>query len=71
MDIKIKSRKKERKEFVELSDERERNYWAERLGVSIEKLKSAVRAIHSTEFSQLKEYLTMEKIKSSATYKTC
>jgi len=57
-----------RKEVVEIADEQDRNYWATRLGVSTEKLKSAIRAVQSMEFSVLKDYLSMEKIKSSSTY---
>lgn len=57
-----------RKEFIEIADEKDRNYWAARLGVSGEHLKSVVKAIQSMEFSILKEYLTMEKIKSGSTY---
>jgi hypothetical protein len=57
-----------RKEFIEIADEQDRNYWAARLGVSGEQLKSVVKAIQSMEFSILKEYLTMEKIKSGSTY---
>ncbi|RZJ88229.1 MAG: DUF3606 domain-containing protein, partial [Chryseobacterium sp.] len=44
------------------------NYWATRLGVSSEKLKSAVKAVQSMEFSKLKDYISMEKIKSASTY---
>ncbi|GAA4214737.1 hypothetical protein GCM10022289_48670 [Pedobacter jeongneungensis] len=57
-----------RKEFIEIADEQDRNYWATRLGVTGEKLKSVVKAIQSMEFSILKEYLMMEKIKSGSTY---
>ncbi|KLT66989.1 hypothetical protein AB669_03445 [Pedobacter sp. BMA] len=57
-----------RKEFIEIADEKDRDYWATRLGVSTEKLKSAIRAIQSMEFLQLKEYLAMEKIKSGTAY---
>ncbi|WP_025146672.1 DUF3606 domain-containing protein [Pedobacter jeongneungensis] len=57
-----------RKEFIEIADEQDRNYWAARLGVTAEKLKSVVKAIQSMEFSILKEYLMMEKIKSGSTY---
>lgn len=57
-----------RKEFIDIADEQDRNYWAARLGISSEKLKSIVKALHSMEFSRLKEYLTMEKIKSGSAY---
>jgi hypothetical protein len=57
-----------RKEFIEIADEQDRDYWATRLGVTGDKLKSVVKAIHSMEFSVLKEYLMMEKIKSGSTY---
>jgi hypothetical protein len=36
-----------RKEFIEIADEQDRNYWAARLGISTETLKSAVKALHS------------------------
>ncbi|WP_231426826.1 MULTISPECIES: DUF3606 domain-containing protein [Pedobacter] len=58
----------ERKELIDIADEQDRNYWATRLGVSSERLKSAVKAVQSMEFSILKDYLSMEKIKSSSTY---
>lgn len=57
-----------RKEVVEIADEQDRNYWATRLGVSSEKLKSAVKAVQSMEFAKLKDYLSLEKIKSASTY---
>jgi hypothetical protein len=57
-----------RKEFIEIADEQDRDYWAARLGVTSDKLKSVVKAIQSMEFSVLKEYLIMEKIKSGSTY---
>ncbi|MCX2430575.1 MULTISPECIES: DUF3606 domain-containing protein [unclassified Pedobacter] len=57
-----------RKELIDISDEQDRNYWAARLGVSSEKLKSTIRAIHSMEFSKLNDFLRLEKIKSASTY---
>ncbi|KQM78086.1 hypothetical protein ASE74_15365 [Pedobacter sp. Leaf216] len=57
-----------RKEFIEIADEQDRNYWAARLGVTGDKLKSVVKAIQSMEFSILKDYLSMEKVKSGSTY---
>jgi len=57
-----------RKELIDIADEQDRNYWAARLGVSSEKLKSAVKAIQSMEFSKLKAYLSIDKIKSASTY---
>ncbi len=57
-----------RKEFIDIADEQDRNYWAARLGISTEKLKSVVKALHSMEFSKLKEYLMIEKVKSGITY---
>ncbi|UKT65707.1 DUF3606 domain-containing protein [Pedobacter mucosus] len=57
-----------RKELIEIADEQDRNYWAMRLGVSGEKLKTAVKAIQSMDFIRLKEYLTLEKIKSSNSF---
>jgi len=57
-----------RKEFIDIADEQDRQYWATRLGVSSEKLKSVVKAIQSMEFSKLKDYLMLEKIKEGSTY---
>lgn len=57
-----------RKELIDISDEQDRNYWATRLGVSSEKLKSTIRAVHSMEYAKLKDFLRMEKIKSASTY---
>ncbi|MFD2580952.1 hypothetical protein ACFSR6_00510 [Pedobacter vanadiisoli] len=57
-----------RKEFVDIADEQDRDYWAARLGISTEKLKSVVKALHSMEFSKLKEHLMMEKVKSGSAY---
>ncbi|MCX2574947.1 DUF3606 domain-containing protein [Pedobacter sandarakinus] len=57
-----------RKELIDIADEQDRNYWATRLGVTGEKLKSTIRAVQSMEFSKLKDYLRMEKVKSSDTY---
>lgn len=57
-----------RKEFIDIADEQDRDYWATRLGVSSEKLKSVVKAIQSMEFSKLKDYLMLEKIKEASTY---
>ncbi|MNR19191.1 hypothetical protein D3C85_1359650 [compost metagenome] len=56
-----------RKEFIDIADEQDRQYWATRLGVSSEKLKSVVKAIQSMEFSKLKDYLMLEKIKEAST----
>jgi len=57
-----------RKEFIDIADEQDRQYWATRLGVSSEKLKSVVKAIQSMEFSKLKDYLMLEKIREASTY---
>lgn len=46
-------------ELIEIADEKDRNYWAARLGVNSEKLKSAVRAIRNLELSKIKEYLNI------------
>lgn len=64
----LKSTMNVRKEIIDISDEQNRNYWATRLGVSGEKLKTAVRAVQSMEFARLKEYLNLEKIKSSHSF---
>ncbi|WP_316739384.1 DUF3606 domain-containing protein [Pedobacter aquatilis] len=44
-------------EYIAIADEIDQNYWAERLGVSIETLKSAVRACRSTVLEKVSEYL--------------
>ncbi|PWS28724.1 hypothetical protein DHW03_02455 [Pedobacter yonginense] len=44
-------------ELIDIADEKDRNYWAARLGVSSERLKSAVRAIRNLELTKIKEYL--------------
>ncbi|MFC3559446.1 DUF3606 domain-containing protein [Pedobacter jamesrossensis] len=44
-------------EFIVVADEQDRKYWAARLGVSIETLKSAIRACKSTTLHCVKNYL--------------
>ncbi|WP_421944161.1 DUF3606 domain-containing protein [Pedobacter sp.] len=44
-------------EYIAIAEENDQNYWADRLGVRIETLKSAVRACRSTVFDNVKEYL--------------
>jgi hypothetical protein len=44
-------------ELIQLGEEQQRNFWATSLGVSIEKLKSAVRATRSLNYHQIKDYL--------------
>ncbi|RZK77018.1 MAG: DUF3606 domain-containing protein [Pedobacter sp.] len=44
-------------ELINVAEETERNFWATRLGVSIEKLKSAIRATHSLDYQKVKNYL--------------
>lgn len=51
-------------ELINVAEEKERNFWATRLGVSIEKLKSAVRAIHSLDYQELKNYLKSSRNKN-------
>lgn len=48
-------------EIVILSEETDRNYWANRLGVSSEVLKSAVRATRCITLSQITAYLNQQK----------
>ncbi|KQS36972.1 hypothetical protein ASG14_08040 [Pedobacter sp. Leaf194] len=45
-------------EFIYVAEEQDRNYWAARLGVSIETLKSAIRASRSTALESVKNYLS-------------
>lgn len=49
-------------EFIVIADEQDRNYWAARLGVSTESLKSAVRATRSLTLQQVKNYLSKGKV---------
>lgn len=44
-------------EYIDITDENNQNYWTERLGVSIETLKSAIRACKSMVFVNVSEYL--------------
>jgi Protein of unknown function (DUF3606) len=50
-----------KEEIVVLSEETDRNYWANRLGVSSEVLKSAVRATKSITLKQITAYLNQQK----------
>ncbi|KQR70382.1 hypothetical protein ASF92_10390 [Pedobacter sp. Leaf176] len=49
-------------EFIVVADEQERKYWAARLGVSTETLKSAIRASRSTALNSVKNYLINKKV---------
>ncbi|RYY52842.1 MAG: DUF3606 domain-containing protein [Chitinophagaceae bacterium] len=44
--------------IVDVAEEKSRSYWAALLGVSVERLKSAVRATRSVEYPVIKAYLT-------------
>lgn len=50
-----------KEEIILLSEENDRNYWANRLGVSSEALKSAVRATRSITLDQITAYLNQQK----------
>jgi len=52
-------------EIILLSEETDRNYWANRLGVSSEALKSAVRATRCITLQQITAYLSQQKKKLS------
>jgi len=54
-----------KEEIILLSEETDRNYWAKRLGVSSEVLKSAVRATRSIMLNQITAYLNQQKKKSA------
>lgn len=54
-----------KEEIILLSEETDRNYWANRLGVSSEVLKSAVRATRSIMLNQITAYLNQKKKKIS------
>ncbi|WP_231463621.1 DUF3606 domain-containing protein [Pedobacter sp. Leaf132] len=43
--------------YIAIAEEKDQNYWADRLGVSIETLKSAIRACRSTVYANVKSYL--------------
>lgn len=43
--------------LIEVAEESDRKYWAEKLGVSCETLKSAIRAIRNMEFIKVQQYL--------------
>ncbi|MCZ4244064.1 DUF3606 domain-containing protein [Pedobacter punctiformis] len=49
-------------ELIEVAEESDRKYWADRLGVSCETLKSAIRAIRNMEFSKVQQYLTSNNL---------
>ncbi|RZL61768.1 MAG: DUF3606 domain-containing protein [Pedobacter sp.] len=46
-----------KEEFIVIAEEQDRNYWAARLGVSTETLKSAIRACKSTTVKSVRNYL--------------
>ncbi|QNN43862.1 DUF3606 domain-containing protein [Pedobacter roseus] len=50
-----------KEEIILLSEETDRNYWANRLGVSSEVLKSAVRATRCITLDQITAYLNQQK----------
>lgn len=50
-----------KEEIILLSEETDRNYWADRLGVSSEVLKSAVRATRCITLNQITAYLNQQK----------
>ncbi|WP_316844952.1 DUF3606 domain-containing protein [Pedobacter psychrodurus] len=54
-----------KEEIVLLSEETDRNYWANRLGVTSEVLKSAVRATRCITLNQITAYLNQQKKKVS------
>ena len=51
-------------EIIILSEETDRNYWANRLGVTSEVLKSAVRATRCITLRQITAYLSQQKKKT-------
>ncbi|WP_131536658.1 DUF3606 domain-containing protein [Pedobacter nototheniae] len=48
--------------LIDVAEESDRKYWAEKLGVSCETLKSAIRAIHNMEFIKVQQYLISNKL---------
>lgn len=55
-----------KEEIVIICEEKDRKYWADRLGVTAEVLKSAIRATGFIAFSQISEYLSQNKPSSYA-----
>ena len=51
--------------FIAIAEETERNFWAAKLGVSTEQLKSAVRATRSLDLANIKNYLINNTRKSA------
>jgi hypothetical protein len=43
--------------LIAVEQEEQRFFWAARLGVSVEELKSAVRALHSLSYLEIENYL--------------
>jgi len=50
-------------ELVFVSEETDCKYWTERLGVSAERLKTAIRATRSAALSQIINYLEQQEVK--------
>lgn len=46
----------QQEQLIDIAEEANQSFWASKLGVSIEKLKTAVRATHSLDYQQLKAY---------------
>lgn len=53
-------------EIVNVSEEKDCNYWSNRLGVTTEALKSAIRATRSVTLKEITNYLDQHKLKQLA-----
>ena len=50
-------------EIINISEEKECNYWTQRLGITLESLKSAIRATQCVTLKEISNYLEQHNIK--------
>ncbi|RDC58143.1 DUF3606 domain-containing protein [Pedobacter chinensis] len=53
----------EKNEIIDISEEKDCNYWTNRLGVTIEVLKSAIRATRCVALNEISDYLSRNENK--------
>lgn len=46
----------QQEQLIDIAEEANQSFWASKLGVSKEMLKTAIRATHSLDYEQLKAY---------------
>jgi len=56
----------EKNEIINISEEKDCNYWTNRLGVKIEVLKSAIRATRCVALNEISDYLNRNENKRFA-----